>query len=77
MKKLNKIFADFNNTDIRGRIRLTADGTLSDLKNQHIKLEPDLEILLDDDDGLIVKGVVQFSEDEKIWIAEINWDKLK
>jgi hypothetical protein len=76
MKELNKIFADFHNADIKGRVRLNTNGTLDDLKNKNIKLEPGLEILLDDDDGLSVKGIIQFSEEEKMWVAEIDWDQL-
>ncbi len=75
MKELNKIFADFNNTDVKRRIRLNSYGTLNDLKSKNIKLEPGLKILLDDDDGLSVEGIVQFSEDEKIWVAEIHWER--
>ena len=77
MEGLNKIFADFNNTDSKRRIRLITRGTLEDLERETIKLESGLKILLDDNDGLTALGIVQFSEDEKIWVAEINWDKLK
>ena len=36
-----------------------------------------LELLLDDNDGLITSGIIQFSEKENIWVAKIDWDILK
>lgn len=72
-----KIYADFNNADSKGRVRLTTEGTFRDLERLNIKLESGLEILLDDDEGLVTSGVVLFSDEEKIWVAKINWDNLK
>ena len=74
---LTKIFVDFNNADNKGRVRLNTNGTLEDLKNQQIKLYDGIEILLDDGDGLATVGTVKFSEEENIWVASVNWDKLK
>ncbi|MDO6433263.1 hypothetical protein Q4E93_21815 [Flavitalea sp. BT771] len=77
MKPHIKIYADFNNADSKGRVRLTSDGTFRDLERLNIKLKSGLEILLDDDEGLATSGVVLFSDEEKIWVAKINWDDLK
>jgi hypothetical protein len=77
MKSPIKVFADFNNADSKGRIRLTTAGTLNDLKRMNIKLESGIEILLDDDEGLVASGIVLFSDEENIWVAKINWDELK
>jgi hypothetical protein len=77
MKPPIKIYADFNNTDTLHRVRLITIGTLNDLEKKGITLESGLEILLDDDEGLVTSGVVQFSEEENIWVAKINWDNLK
>ncbi len=74
---MKKIFVDFNNADKDGRIRLNTKGTLDDIEKKEIKLKENLEILLDDDDGLTVNGIVQFSEIEKIWVVRVNWDMLK
>jgi hypothetical protein len=71
-----KIYADFNNADSRGRIRLNTEGTFRDLQEMGIKLEEGFEVLLDDDEGIVTLGVVSFSEDEQIWVAEINWKKI-
>ena len=76
MKSSIKIFADFNNADKERRIRLNTAGTMNDLKIKDIKLIPGLEVLLDDDGGLITSGAVQFSEQENIWVAKIDWSEL-
>ena len=77
MNSLIKIYADFNNADSRGRIRLNTEGTFHDLQRMKIKLEEGLQILLDDDEGLAISGTVLFSEEENIWVGIINWDELK
>ena len=59
------------------RVRLTTVGTLKDLDRIGIILESGLEIILDDNDELVTPGVVEFSEEENIWVAKINWDNLK
>jgi hypothetical protein len=77
MKLPIKIFADFNNTDRMHRVRLTTVGTLEDIKRMGITLESGLQIILDDSEELVASGVVEFSEEENIWVAKINWDELK
>lgn len=71
-----KLFADFNNADTLGRIRLSNRGTISDIERLNIKLSNGLEVLLDDGDGLATIGIVGFSEIENIWVARISWDKF-
>lgn len=77
MNSLIKIYADFNNADSRGRIRLNTEGTFHDLQRMKIKLEEGFQILLDDNEGLAISGTVLFSEEENIWVGIINWDELK
>lgn len=72
-----KIYADFNNADSKGRVRLNTEGTYRDLDKMNIKLQPGIEIILDDDGGLTTSGIVLFSEEERIWVAKIDWDKLQ
>lgn len=76
MNKLKKIFVDFNNNDVNGRIRLNTNGTFKDIKRYEIHLEEGLELLLDDHDGICTLGVVEFSIDENIWVAKIDWVKI-
>ena len=72
-----KIFADFNNADIKGRVRLNTYGTMESIKKNGIFFKKGLEILLSDDDSLEAFGIVEFSEEEKIWVAKIDWDLIK
>jgi len=76
MEYPKKIFADFNNADTKGRVRLTTAGTLADLKTFGLKLEAGLELMLDDREGLSTAGIVEFSEEENIWVAKIDWERF-
>lgn len=76
MDSIDKIFADFNNTDRKHRIRLNTIGTLNNLSTKGIVLKQGLKIMLDDDDGLITLGTIQFSQEENIWVAEVDWEDL-
>lgn len=75
-----KIYADFNNTDIHGRLRLNCVGTTKDLARHNVELRDGLTLLLyaddlDDDgqpDQLLAEGVVSYSENEHIWVAAID-----
>ena len=72
-----KIFADFNNADNTGKVRLNTSGSLKDIQRLQIDLKEGMKIFLDDQDGLVTMGQLRYSEEEKIWVAEINWDKFK
>jgi len=72
-----KLFVDFNNADIHGRIRLNSKGTLEDIKNAKIVLHNNMKVTLDDSDGLRVLGYIEFSIEEKIWVAKINWNEFE
>ena len=64
-----KIYADFQNTDPKGRIRLNCTGTLQDLAQQGIQLADGLVLTLYSDDAdesgklddLCVTGIAQYS----------------
>jgi hypothetical protein len=80
-----KVYADFNNADALGRIRLNSVGTTQDLAREQIRLSDGLMLLLycDDanDDGQSVElqanGAVEFSTNENCWVAKVNWDALQ
>ncbi len=64
---------DFHNADIPGWLRLNCVGTNDHLRRQNIKLhEGQLLILYSEE--LQVGGVVQYSEEEKLWVAAIDWN---
>jgi hypothetical protein len=71
-----KIFADFHNADEQGRLRLNCVGTIEDLSRQNIKLQ-DGQLLAFCDEELEVDGVVQYSEEENLWVAAIDWKQIK
>ena len=71
-----RVFADFHNADAEARLRLNCIGTIEDLANQSIKLQ-DGQLLTIYSEDLEVDGVVQFSEEEKLWVAAIDWDKIR
>lgn len=68
-----KIFADFNNADNSGRVRLNTHGSLADIERVGILLKPGLELILTDYDELETVGFVEFSAEEKIWVAKIHF----
>lgn len=74
---MKTIFVDFNNADTEGRVRLNVQRALADLTAQHIELKNGLQLLLDDEQGLKVIGIIQFSASENIWVAKIDWNDLK
>ncbi|TAD99647.1 MAG: hypothetical protein EAZ68_17915 [Oscillatoriales cyanobacterium] len=71
-----RIFADFHNADEQGRLRLNCVGTIEDLSRQNIKLQ-DGQLLAFYDEELEVDGVVQYSEEESLWVAAIDWKLLR
>ncbi|MEG5067523.1 hypothetical protein QUB33_28505 [Microcoleus sp. B3-A4] len=74
--KYPRIFADFHNADEQGRLRLNCVGTIEDLSRQNIKLE-DGQLLVLYDEELEVDGVVQYSEEESLWVAVIDWKQIR
>jgi hypothetical protein len=77
MKEPIKLYADFQNADRMGRIRLITAGTLHDLKTMDVKLEQGQTLWLDDDEGHCIVGIAEFSKEENIWVAKINGEDLK
>jgi|ERR1051326_3938220 hypothetical protein len=79
-----KVYADFQNTDPQGRIRLNCVGTIEDLSRQQIELHDGLHVTLYSDDvdkngqtdELLADGVVSFSETEHCWVASIDWSAI-
>ena len=62
-----KVYADFQNADSQGRVRLNCVGTINDLSAQHVELQDGLLLTLYSDDAddngqsdeLLVDGVEQ------------------
>jgi hypothetical protein len=77
---LSRVFVDFHNADRQGRLRLNCIGTIEDLARQQAELYSQLHngqrLTLYGED-LEVDGTIQFSEDEKIWVAVIDWQQIR
>jgi hypothetical protein len=74
--KTQRVFADFHNADVKGRLRLNCIGTVEDLAHQNIELQ-DGQLLRLYSEDLEVEGVVQYSEEESLWVAAIDWNAIK
>lgn len=70
------LYADFNNADRSGRLRLNCAGTARDLDQFGIRLSDGLRVRVHDDE-LEADAEVQFSPDERIWVAVIDWDAVR
>jgi hypothetical protein len=71
-----RVFADFNNADEEGRLRLNCIGTIEDLASQKVELQ-DGQTLTFYSEDLEVEGIVKHSPKENIWVAIINWDNIR
>jgi hypothetical protein len=74
--KISRVFADFHNADVQGRLRLNCIGTVEDLARQNIELQNGQLLTLYSED-LEVEGVVQYSSEESLWVAAIDWNVVK
>ena len=70
-----KVFADFHNADTQGRVRLNCIGTIEDLARQQIVLRDGVRLTLHSEE-LEVEGVVEYSTDEHLWVAVIDWHAI-
>lgn len=82
---LPRVFADFQNADRSGRVRLNCSGTMEDLGRQQIELRDGLLLELYSDDAgadgqpddLYVTARVEYSPEERGWVAVIDWDAIR
>jgi hypothetical protein len=70
-----KVYADFHNADVNGRLRLNCVGTIEDLSRLHIELWDGQPLTLYSE-GLAVDGIVQYSDAEHLWVALIDWNAV-
>jgi hypothetical protein len=71
-----KVYADFQNADEQGRLRLNCVGTLADLSRQGIELTVGRSLILYSED-LEVAGVVEYSDADWLWVGRIDWDAIQ
>jgi hypothetical protein len=75
-KSRPRLFADFHNADSQGRLRLNCSGTAQDLDKTGVRLENGLEIVVYSEE-LEADARVFFANDEALWVAEIDWNKIR
>lgn len=71
-----RVFADFHNADECGRLRLNCEGTREDLNGQNIELKKNIQLTLYSEE-LEVDAIVQYSEQESLWVAKIDWEQIR
>jgi len=76
MSQPHSIFADFNNADRLGRVRLNTVGSIEDLGRLGLHLVDGLRVTIHDDE-LEADGEVLYSSDESIWVAKIDWNAIR
>ena len=72
----HRVFADFNNADAAGRLRLNVVGSVADLAELGESLVEGLTVLVADDD-LEWEGSLEWSKDEGIWVARVDWTSIR
>jgi hypothetical protein len=68
------VYADFQNCDDRGRIRLNTAGSQLDLDGQEVELSDGMELVIYSED-LEASGVARHLE-EGGWGVEIDWSEV-
>lgn len=71
-----RLYADFNNADSKGRIRLNGAGTLKDLAKLGLRLQDGLMITVHDEE-LTADGEAIYSELESVWTVKIDWNHVE
>jgi hypothetical protein len=80
-----RVYHDLQKQDDHGRIKLTLLGTLRDLERHGIVLREGLPLAFWCDDAddrgefdeIHIEGVVHYNDDEKCWVAELDWDSFR
>lgn len=80
-----KIYVDLLKVDSLRRVKLTAMGTLADLRRHAIELRQGMTLRLYTDDldaagkrdDLVVDGIAHFDEVTDSWVAIVDWDKIR
>lgn len=71
------IEVDFNNCDREGRVRLNTVGAIQSLNKSQVTLRTGLEVELTSGDFFPIKGIVEYSESEHIWVACFDLNDLR
>ncbi len=70
------IRVDFQNADPSGDVRLNTRASLEDLERIDVAERDGLQVRLESDE-FATDGVVRYSEQEQIWVAELDWTSVE
>ena len=71
-----RVYTDFHNADEQGRLRLNCVGTIEDLSHHNSPLSRNQLLVLYSEE-LEVDEVAEYSENERLWVARIDWSKIR
>jgi transcription antitermination factor NusG len=71
------IEVDFNNCDQEGRVRLNTIGAIQSLNQSQVTLRNGLEVELTSGDFSPIKGIVEYSDSEHVWVARFDVNDLR
>jgi len=71
------IEVDFNNCDSEGRVRLNTVGARRSLNESQVTLRSGLEVELTSGDFSAIKGIVEYSDSESVWVARFDVNDLR
>ena len=66
------IWVDFSNCDREGRVRLNTSGAVRSLNESQITLQNGLAVELIAGDTYPIKGIVEYSNPEHVWVARFD-----
>jgi hypothetical protein len=69
---LETIFADFNGCAEYNRIRIYPNIVVSGIDNTKVEFTEGKEVWLSDNDELLIKGIIKFSDKENMWHWEFD-----
>jgi len=70
------IYADFNNADSSGCLRLNCAGTREDLAKAGLQLQEGMQLIVYDEE-LEAEAQVHYSSEEQLWVARIDWTQIR
>jgi len=68
------LFANFNNANRAGRLRLNCTSSIADMEN--LQLQEGIIVIVTDEESLQTTGTLVYSQEEDSWMVKIDWDKI-
>ncbi len=69
-----RIYADANDMAEGGSFMLNIAGSLEDIERYSGQLRPGMKALFNVQDEFEVEGVLDYDEQNKMWLGRPNWD---